>query len=65
MTYEEVVKIIVSKGKLTSEYGEGEYKNSMYTWEGNVSFGANAIIDFEGTQKKVSFKHQFGLSNNI
>jgi hypothetical protein len=61
MTYEEVVKIVGGEGTLQSEAGDGQYKISMYSWEGEGDLGANANITFEGTKKKVTAKAQFGL----
>lgn len=61
MTYEEVVKIVGGEGTLQSEAGDGQYKISMYSWEGEGGLGANANVTFEGTKKKVTAKAQFGL----
>lgn len=62
MTYEEVVTIIGSEGKILSEVDIGmgdEYKTIMYMWEGDGSLGANANVTIQGG--KVTAKAQFGL----
>lgn len=62
MTYDEVVKIIGSKGEMNSETGaEGDdLYTVMYTWKGN-SLGANANMMFQGNPATVQSKAQFGL----
>lgn len=59
MSIDEVNAIVGGQGELMSEGGEGEYKFSMYTWEGEGSLGANANVSFQAD--KVSAKAQFGL----
>ncbi|WKV22526.1 beta-lactamase-inhibitor domain containing protein [Bacillus phage vB_BceS-M2] len=59
MSIEEVNAIVGGAGELMSEGGEGQYKFSMYTWEGEGSLGANANVSFQAD--KVSAKAQFGL----
>jgi hypothetical protein len=63
MTYEEVVKIIGSKGNLISETGEKgtPYHTVIYQFEGDGSFGANANFTFQGG--KLVNKAQFGIEN--
>ena len=62
MTYEQVCNIIGGKGTLNSsvdlDMGD-EYKTEMYSWTGDGTIGANAIITFQGG--KVMSKAQFGL----
>ena len=62
MTYEEVVGIIGTEGTVMSESditGDGQYKTTIYSWEGKGSLGANANITFQAG--KVVSKAQFGL----
>lgn len=62
MTYEQVVEIIGTEGTVMSESditGDGQYKTTIYSWQGEGSLGANANITFQ-TGKVVS-KAQFGL----
>lgn len=62
MTYDEVVKIIGSKGEMNSETGaEGDdLYTVMYTWKGN-SLGSNANAMFQGNPATLQTKAQFGL----
>jgi hypothetical protein len=59
MSYEEVTKIIGSKGTISSEAGEGEYKTFLVIWYGSGSAGSNTNITFQNN--KVMAKAQFGL----
>lgn len=62
MTYEQVVEIIGTEGTVMSESditGDGQYKTTIYSWEGEGSLGANANITFQAG--KVVSKAQFGL----
>lgn len=62
MTYEQVVEIIGTEGTVMSESditGDGQYKTTIYSWEGEGSLGANANITFQSG--KVVSKAQFGL----
>ncbi|KYC67226.1 DUF3862 domain-containing protein [Heyndrickxia coagulans] len=59
MTYNQVVKIVGSKGELQSESGDGEYKTQIYEWKGEGDIGANANVTFQGG--KVEGKAQMGL----
>ena len=62
MTYEQVVEIIGIEGTVMSESditGNGQYKTTIYSWEGEGTLGANANITFQGG--KVISKAQFGL----
>lgn len=62
MTYEEVVSIVGSEGKVLSEVDIGmgdEYRTIMYMWEGEGSMGANANVTIQGG--KVTAKAQLGL----
>ncbi|MEK4718164.1 DUF3862 domain-containing protein [Priestia sp. FSL W8-0524] len=64
MTYEEVVKIIGSKGELLSESGEKgtSLYTVMYSFKADGSFGANSSMMFQGN--KLMNKSQFGLGGN-
>ena len=55
MTYDQVVEIIGGEGELSSE----AYSTKIYTWDGQGSLGANAIITFQNG--KVVSKAQAGL----
>ncbi|HEF5065752.1 hypothetical protein [Bacillus paramobilis] len=59
MTLDEVRNIIGNEGELQSEAGEGEYKSSIYGWEGERGYGSNASVTFQ--DGKVTGKAQFGL----
>jgi len=62
MSYEEVVNIIGAEGTVLSESditGDGKYKTTIYSWDGNGMLGANANVTFQGG--KVISKAQFGL----
>lgn len=62
MTYEQVVEIVGTEGTVMSESditGNGQYKTTIYSWEGEGSLGANANITFQAG--KVVSKAQFGL----
>lgn len=59
MTYDEVVKIIGSKGELTSSSSLGDFKIEIYTWYGNGFSGSNANVTFQND--KVTAKAQVGL----
>ncbi|PEN88349.1 hypothetical protein CN553_23570 [Bacillus cereus] len=59
MTYEEVVQIIGSEGKLTSESTVADYTTKLYTWKCEGGLGANANITFQNN--RVQSKTQFGL----
>ena len=62
MSYEEVVEIIGGEGTVLSESditGDGQYKTTIYSWDGNGMLGANANVTFQGG--KVISKAQFGL----
>ncbi|WP_242278567.1 hypothetical protein [Bacillus cereus group sp. BfR-BA-01313] len=59
MTLDEVRAIIGNEGELQSEAGEGEYKSSIYGWEGERGYGSNASVTFQ--DGKVTGKAQFGL----
>ena len=62
MSYEEVVEIGGGEGTVLSESditGDGQYKTTIYSWDGNGMLGANANVTFQGG--KVISKAQFGL----
>ena len=62
MNYEQVVGIIGVEGTVMSETditGDGQYKTTIYSWEGEGSIGANANVTFQAG--KVVSKAQFGL----
>ena len=62
MSYEEVVEIVGGEGTVLSESditGDGQYKTTIYSWDGNGMLGANANVTFQGG--KVISKAQFGL----
>ncbi len=62
MTYEQVVELIGTDGTIMSESditGDGQYKTTIYSWEGKGGLGANANVTFQGG--KVVAKAQFGL----
>ena len=62
MSYEEVVEIVGGEGTVLSESditGDGQYKTTIYSWDGNRMLGANANVTFQGG--KVISKAQFGL----
>lgn len=62
MSYEEVVEIVGGEGTVLSESditGDGQYKTTIYSWDGNGMLGANANVTFQGD--KVISKAQFGL----
>lgn len=59
MTYDEAVKIIGGGGTLSSESEVAGIKTSMYTWDGEGDFGANANAMFQ--DGKLVQKAQFGL----
>lgn len=61
MTYEEVVEIVGGEGVMSNTAGDGDYKISIYSWEGNGSTGSNANVTF--TNGKVSGKAQLGLES--
>ncbi|MCI5604962.1 MAG: serine/threonine protein kinase [Clostridia bacterium] len=47
MTYDEVVEIMGSKGKLDTEYGPEDGKISTYVWYGNTDRTASAYVEFQ------------------
>lgn len=62
MSYEEVVEIVGGEGTVLSESditGDGQYKTTIYSWDGNGMLGASANVTFQGG--KVISKAQFGL----
>ena len=62
MTYDEVFKIVGSRGEEVSriDIGAGdEYISVTFSWEGEGSFGASASVIFDGG--KAASKVQFGL----
>ena len=61
MTYQQVVDLVGGPGEVLSEVdiGSDEYFTRMYSWDGEGTSGANAIITVQGG--KVTAKAQFGL----
>lgn len=61
MTYEQVTEIVGGPGELTSEVGKKgeEHYTVSYSYPGEGSLGANAILMFQGN--KLNTKAQTGL----
>jgi len=59
MSYEEVVSILGSNGEEMSSNDIAGYKNVMYKWDGDGSFGANMNAMFQNG--KLIQKAQYGL----
>jgi hypothetical protein len=69
MTYDEVVKIIGSKGELLSSSGQKgtDTYTTIYSWDGEGSLGANANVTFQGGKliSKAQFGVQSGKGSNV
>ena len=59
MSYDEVSKIIGSKGELSTQSEANGYTIEIYTWYGNGTAGSNANVTFENG--KATAKAQVGL----
>lgn len=62
MTYDEVTSIVGGRGELLSEYGTPGSKNytASYSYEGEGSVGANALLMFQNGKLKSKSQHGLG-----
>ena len=61
MSYDEVSKIIGSKGELSTQSEANGYTIEIYTWYGNGTAGSNANVTFENGKATLYARGDAGL----